>query len=127
MSRRRWPLRAPCRHPGCGERSNFEFDSKRDLDGYIKHHPQWACVRHTDAEEVLSAGNRQRTAVLVATDVGIQGWLFWVPEGQTRGGSGFSFGPGYKAFAQDFPAGTRLIITARVELPETAGGEAPQC
>lgn len=116
MSKRRWPLRAPCRYPGCGERSNFEFDTQRDLNDYIRRYPSWTCVRHTNAEEVLAADNPERTAVLVATDRNIQGWLFWVPEGGVSG-SQFSHGPGYKAFANDFPVGTRLIVTARIELP----------
>lgn len=38
--------------------------------------------------------------------------LFW------DDGSGFTHGTGYKAYADDFPPGTRLIITARIELPE---------
>jgi hypothetical protein len=31
---------------------------------------------------------------------------------------GFLSGPGFKVWAKDFPAGSRLIVTARVELPD---------
>jgi hypothetical protein len=61
--------------------------------------------------------NPETVGVLVATDTGIQGHLFWFPEGGPRTGSGFQHGPGFRAFANDFPVGTRLIVTARLELP----------
>lgn len=32
-------------------------------------------------------------------------------------GMSFVYGPGFNAMAGDFPAGTKLIITARIELP----------
>ncbi|GAA0720209.1 hypothetical protein GCM10010199_25560 [Dactylosporangium roseum] len=47
--------------------------------------------------------------------------MYWLPEGGTSG-SGFTFGPGFKAHADDFPEGTRLVITAQVLLPAVSGG-----
>lgn len=43
--------------------------------------------------------------------------LFWIGEGESSG-SGFTFGPGFKAFATDFPEGTQLRITAEVVIPD---------
>ena len=37
--------------------------------------------------------------------------LFWDKR------QGFTYGPGFKAYASDFPPGTKLIVTARIELP----------
>ncbi|MFK5282653.1 hypothetical protein ACI3PL_24120, partial [Lacticaseibacillus paracasei] len=39
-------------------------------------------------------------------------------------GSEFAHGPGFKAWAADFPEGTRLIVTVRIETPnaELCGG-----
>jgi hypothetical protein len=83
----------------------------------------WRCARHSRADEVLSADDPGRETVLASyeTDFGYGGKVhrFFTPEGNTTGGSGFIYGPGFRAFADDFPAGTRLIVTARVELPET--------
>lgn len=42
--------------------------------------------------------------------------LFWIASDE-KSGSGLTFGPGFKAFAKDFPEGTRLVITARIEAP----------
>lgn len=43
--------------------------------------------------------------------------LYWTAEGE-RPGSGFTYGPGFKAFGRDFPEGTKLIVTAEVVLPD---------
>lgn len=42
---------------------------------------------------------------------------FWGPPGDV-GTQGIAVGPGFQALADDFPPGTRLVVTARVELPE---------
>ena len=41
--------------------------------------------------------------------------LFWLGGGLS---SGFTFGPGFKAFANDFPEGTKIVITATLEVPQ---------
>lgn len=64
---------------------------------------------------MLSADNPRRETVLISHEETYG--LFWRAEGQEKGGNGFVFGNGFKAFAKDFPAGTRLTVTARVELP----------
>jgi hypothetical protein len=55
---------------------------------------------------------------LVASKVdGCGSLLFWVaPEKHLK--SGFTFGNGYKAYANDFPEGTKLTVTASIELPD---------
>jgi hypothetical protein len=44
-----------------------------------------------------------------------RGELYW---GKDEAWNGFSHGPGFKAFAEDFPAGTRLRITAEIIFPQ---------
>lgn len=47
--------------------------------------------------------------------------LFWVKESRlvenNPSGNGFVWGPGFKAYAKDFPEGTRVTITAEVLVP----------
>lgn len=40
---------------------------------------------------------------------------FWRTAGSDEAGSGFTHGPGFKAYASDFAAGTRLVISVRIE------------
>lgn len=42
---------------------------------------------------------------------------YWGPAGGRTGTSGLVSGPGFRADAADFPPGTRLTVTARLELP----------
>lgn len=112
-----------CADPGCTDHAHYTYRSQREyaeIHAYQREHP-YECTRHRDRHEVLRPDNTERTQVLIATKVpnhrgGYLPGLFWVPEGG-RPGSGFTYGPGYKAHADDFPEGTRLIVTARIELP----------
>lgn len=75
------------------------------------------CTRHRNPERVLRPDNRTLTQTLVVTDLRGDGVLYWVPVGE-RTGSGFRYGPGFNAHAADFPAGTRLVVTACIEIPD---------
>lgn len=124
MARRGATHREKCAHEGCEERSCYEFDSQREYSDFLKHkHAPWRCVRHTNPEEVLSDSNTTATQVLIASRVpsrahaGFLDGLFWCAEGKPAS-SGFLYGPGFKAYASDFPEGAKLTITARIEFPE---------
>ncbi len=130
MGRRTHLLRRPCKHDGCPEVSHMEFDTLLERANYYKTHGlTWLCIRHAKPNEVLSAGNPVTERVLTASVVldevrrgelrPLSG-LFWVGDGHT--GSGLLTGPGFKAFARDFPEGTRLVISARIELPDAPDG-----
>jgi len=83
----------------------------------------WKCSRHRNPEELLTPTNTERTHVLIADRskrFDLPNSLFWRPEGADDVGSGYMFGPGFSAHADDFPEGARIVITARVELPEDA-------
>lgn len=111
-----------CAEKGCTERpAYYEYSSQREraeAQGDRRKTP-YRCSRHLRPEQVLSVENSERTMVRIAqraSGVKDPTKLFW--DGQ----SGFDFGPGFKAYASDFPEGTRLVITARIELPCTCNG-----
>ncbi|TKG67046.1 hypothetical protein [Prauserella endophytica] len=117
---REYTISLACAEPGCRERSltiaNTRAEEREIRQRYARS--PYKCTRHLKPDEVLSAENLSRTTVLVAGKS--ERWpdmpeLFW------NGTRGFRHGPGFKAYANDFPPGTRLVVTARIELPE--GGE----
>lgn len=117
MSRRQYDIRFKCAEEGCREHywstASTRKEERETRSHYAKH--PWRCTRHRKPEEVLSASNRERTTILTA---GKSKQFPELPDLFWDDGSGFEFGPGFKAYARDFPPGTRLIITARIELPE---------
>lgn len=118
MTRRGYSYSPQCVHEGCAERAHYHFDTRREEHETItslRSRGGWRCVRHTRPDEVLSAEAPAREAVLVSRQESYG--RFFAPEGQDKGGNGFLHGPGFKAYAEDFPPGTRIVVTARVELP----------
>lgn len=120
MSKRSYPLRFECKHAGCKESTTYRFDTLRDLRGSfeLKHYGKdgWLCIRHQRPDEVLSSDNPQIVTELINEEH---------EHGRFLGNRRFVYGPGFKAFAQDFPPGTRLLITARVEFPSAAPAAEP--
>jgi hypothetical protein len=121
MPRRRVTATVRCAKNGCPEAAHFEYGSQKERqESWRKDHP-WRCYRHTSEDEVLSPTNPERTTVLTAVKVESRGrtlpGLYWQPEGASPT-SGLLGGPGFKAIAGDLPEGARLIVTARIELPE---------
>lgn len=113
MAKREWPLRFKCKHPGCAEAVTYRYDTRRELSESFELRAYggdkgWACLRHSEPEKVLSATN-QETRFEVVSDQKEYGRFF--------GNNGLVTGPGFLAYAKDLPAGTKLIVTARIELP----------
>lgn len=127
MSRREYTIRLACTFEGCKERSFTTATTRREETEIRQQYQRspYRCVRHTNPDEVLSADNLERTTTVTAEKVvaphlrGIDlpgevrhlDGLFWDKR------QGFTYGPGFKAYASDFPPGTKLIVTARIELP----------
>jgi hypothetical protein len=111
-----------CAEPGCHETRFFIYTSQREYKEIYADQQRrpFRCSRHEHPEQVLRPDNPQRSTVLVAARSPRTSGLYWTPEGG-RPGSGFCFGPGFKAHAVDFPEGTRLVIEARIEPPTDAG------
>lgn len=117
MSRREWPLMFTCGHEGCTERAIYRYQTRRDMmesfEGKHYSNGRWRCVRHTKPDEVLSASNRATRHELVLEER---------PHGKFFGHSGFVHGSGFKAFAKDFPVGTKIVVSTEVIFPD-AGAE----
>jgi len=64
---------------------------------------------------VLSSEKLEMVTVLESRRIEGLSDLFWCAG--SKHGSGFAHGDGYKAWANDFPEGTKLEVTARVILP----------
>lgn len=112
MARREWSFMGTCGHEGCNERFTYRYQTRRDLVNSfeVKNYSngRWRCVRHTRPDEVLSLTNLKTVAEVVSERK--HGHLYF-------GNFGFVHGLGFKAFANDFPEGTRLIVTAEIVLP----------
>lgn len=111
MPRRAWPLVVTCTYQGCTASARYEFATLRELDRSheMKNRASYRCSRHSDPESVLSADNLHRSITLTNEQR---------PYGRFFGPSGFVHGPGFKAYAEDFPIGTEITITATVKLPK---------
>lgn len=124
---RKRTLTLMCAEGGCREYSLRAYHSRAECADIMAGQSKrpFECTRHRDRHKVLRADNTERTAVLVASKIdGFNGkpldGLFWLEEGVGRSGNGIVFGPGFVAHASDVPEGTRLIVTARLELPDEA-------
>jgi hypothetical protein len=118
MARREWPLRFTCKHPGCSETATYRYPTLRERTESAELRwygggKGWLCIRHAKPEDVLSADNPETRKEIEVRRSESGGNFF--------GSSGFLSGPGFKAWADDFPPGARLIVTARIEMPAENG------
>lgn len=111
MGRPKQTVRVRCGHEGCAEWTFYEAYNRAHAADLGRRYGggRWLCVRHSQPNEVLSAENLKTVREAVAAP--IHGRLYW------SGGSASAFGPGFKAFAGDFPPGTVLRVTAEIILP----------
>jgi hypothetical protein len=105
-----------CGHQNCHETGFYGYNNRKELVDLDNRYGngKWRCVRHTKPDEVLTIENKKRQVDVVAgkskTYPELNN-LYW------NDGSGFIYGTGYKAYANDFPEGTILRITAEIILP----------
>jgi hypothetical protein len=117
-----------CADETCREIGFFDYDTKarqREHARELHQRGGWRCTRHTRPDEVLSLDAPTRTRVVILTAERSRRFpdlteLFWREEGRDDVGSGFTSGPGFKAWAKDFPEGTRLVATTTVSLTAPA-------
>ncbi|MFD3844771.1 hypothetical protein ACFWVB_02625 [Streptomyces microflavus] len=109
----------PCGATGCPERSRIEYRARHELNGIS---PVWLCADHARPEEVLGAANTSTSMVLVTaphysgTPETLTG-QYWFREGAQTPSRAVLAGPGFRAVAAKLPEGTRLTVTARVDIP----------
>lgn len=104
---------ATCTHPGCKETGHWSFDTQREARDHYRKRQKWKCSRHAYPDEVLAPNAHYKVTRVTCTES--NGHKYW-HDGK-RLGSGFTYGPGFRAWAYDFPEGTVLTITAHIELP----------
>lgn len=117
MARRGYDRRKVCAEDGCREQRITNYEYKRDaMDAARreKDQPPWKCLRHSRPSDVLSEVNRTTVGVRTVT-ASERGSKFW--NNGERNTTGWEYGPGFMAWAEDFPVGTKLIISADIELP----------
>ena len=110
-------MRVFCGYKECHEIGIYSYKNRKEYSNLEQEYGRgkWRCVRHTNPDEVLSKTNLKRQTILVCGKSkkypGLED-LFW------NDGFGFDYGSGYKAYANDFPEDTKLIITVEIVLPE---------
>jgi hypothetical protein len=116
MSRRPSIVRFKCGHPGCEEFARYEADNRQHAIDLEKRYGfgKYRCVRHSQPDSVLSVDKPKIVDELRSIEK--PNGLYW---GKETAFSGFAHGPGFKAFAKDFPDGTVLRVTAEIILPAT--------
>lgn len=119
MARRTISEVVRCAEDGCRETAYYEHANQREAREALQWRAKfpYRCSRHTRPDEVLAEDSPERVGVLTVHEESYG--RFWLGE-HDKSGSGSAHGPGFKAFAKDFPPGTRLVVTARIEPPEVS-------
>lgn len=114
MRGRRRSITAACHTDGCKETTFFEYYNSTEGLSAATRAESWKCLRHKNTIAVLRPDNPRRVyeAIVMAEPYG----PFWSDNG--RPNNGLLAGPGFYAFAADFPEGTRLRVTAEI-IPDT--------
>lgn len=114
MDRRGYDVLVKCSHESCTEVDRYRYNSKSDMDKHFECNPKsdHKCFRHSKPNLVLSVSKRATVDVVMnfKTDDG----NFW---GKEKPLTKVVFGPGFRAFADDFPAGTKIKVTAQLSIP----------
>ena len=107
---RRRSITVSCHTDGCGESTFFEYSNSTEYVSSARAADAWKCLRHKDTTAVLRPNNPRVAyeATVAAETYG----LFWSQNGKPV--NGLLHGPGFYAFAADFPEGTRLRVTAEI-------------
>lgn len=104
-----------CEHPGCHETGFGAYDNQRERAEWLK--APYRCYRHTMPDEVLSLESPARSTTWTVVE-NEHGRRRVGPPGREYGG--IESGPGFKFIADDFPSGSRLVVSVQVLPPESA-------
>jgi hypothetical protein len=126
MARRGVDRRRVCAEDGCREVSITRYELKRDYAEAVrreKDQPPWKCLKHAEPDKVLSVHNRE---IVYITEPSRELFSERYPDishGIRWGTSGTMYGPGFRAWAEDLPLGTQVVVTAQLIFP--AGYQPP--
>jgi hypothetical protein len=122
--RRTYDLHIKCSDSECHEYSNYAYDTRKEYTEGVKRNKTWTCVRHMNPNSVLSKTNTNTSETLVCIRKQFsensfgQFWQLLKDVGTEKLQSGFQYGNGYKAWADEFPEGTKLVVTSEIILPD---------
>jgi len=113
MPRREYNVWKRCNEPGCKERTFYTCTTQKNRIKLDRE--PWTCLRHDYPNEVLSASNKKITVETEYVSGKSKKYpnlndLFW------GNGSGFVHGDNWRAWAEDFPIGTKIKMNMNVEL-----------
>lgn len=100
-----------CVEPGCREVGRYAYDNRKDYERIHRTYSPYKCFRHSNKATWLTPEDRSRTTEL--TVAARSHGLYFEPIS-----NGYTHGPGFNAYASEFPAGTRIIVTATALLPD---------
>lgn len=120
MAKREYTVNVQCIHPDCKEWGHYGYSTRKEQSkGYERHNRKWKCMRHTNPNTLLTL-DLLKTKVKLKCIQKEHGkyWQSEIDFGSESCISGFQFGNGYKAYADDFPEGTILTISTKITLPK---------
>ena len=115
--KRTYDIKKYCYHHDCKEWTVYTYNTKKEYDKACKrhHNKDWFCLRHSSPNEILSSTNNKTCEILICKQLDHgKYWQRIENSGTEKCQSGFQSGNGYKAWADDFPEGTILKITAEI-------------
>jgi hypothetical protein len=117
--------RFECGFSGCSEIANYESATRSEQTKLYQMYGQgrWRCTRHSQPDTVLGASNPRRSYDVACSEHFYESRSTGKYWGAGSGASGFVYGPGFRAFAKDFPIGTVLRVTAEIIFPATPDAE----
>jgi hypothetical protein len=117
-----------CADQPCPEKITYHHLTRADEAASVRDQQArpWRCSRHSKPAEVLGPEQQAITTVMTVTPrPNAARWdspLIWAAPGRHFRSDKVS-GPGFMAFAGDWPEGTRLEITARILPPAGPAAE----
>jgi len=119
-----------CADQPCRETITYRHQTRADEAASVKDQRErpWKCARHSKPSEVLGPDRQTITSVMTVVPrpgaVRREPPLIWAAPGW-HFRSDKADGPGFMAFAGDWPEGTQLEITARILPPGEEPGDDP--
>lgn len=115
-----YDLNIKCKHEGCKEYAHYTYKNRKEYNEGYERNKNYLCLRHKYPEKQLMPDNifQENTIVAVWHDRHKQN--YWQKEsdlGTDKLQSGHLSGHGWMALARNFPTGTRITETVKVELP----------
>lgn len=106
-----------CEADGCREVDRIECRSQHEYveTALIYRNRPYFCSRHQPTN--LKPDSPERHVVIVCEHADVKKYPRLQDEHFWSDGSGFTYGPGFNAYAEDFPLGAKIHIRISVELP----------